>query len=100
MHGRARGADTIAAKIARELGWVVRGYWANWDLYGKSAGFKRNQKMLREEHPYTDGHYIDLCLAFHEDPRFGKGTRNMLEQVRAAYPHIEVRTHVLAKDTI
>ena len=56
LHGDCRGADRIAAGIARNLCWKVEAFPARWDLYGKAAGPIRNREML-EERP-------DLVLAF------------------------------------
>lgn len=51
VHGAARGADSIAdnwakAKIAQGAKVKVEAHPAEWDRYGKSAGPKRNQKMI------------------------------------------------------
>ena len=46
LHGACRGADTIAASIAKALGLPVRAYPANWTAYGNRAGPIRNQIML------------------------------------------------------
>jgi hypothetical protein len=80
IHGGARGADTIAEKIARELGFEVVVYEAKWGLLGKFAGIDRNREMLEKGKP-------NLVLAFH-DNLFGdgdqdvtpsKGTKHMVE---------------------
>lgn len=44
--GAARGADRIAEKLAKEKGLVVESYPANWDKFGKRAGYLRNIEML------------------------------------------------------
>lgn len=51
-----RGADTIAAKVAKELGWTLEPHPANWKKYGRAAGFQRNKEMVNSK--------PDLCLAF------------------------------------
>jgi predicted Rossmann fold nucleotide-binding protein DprA/Smf involved in DNA uptake len=45
VSGHARGADTLGEEYAREKGLECETYPANWDKYGKSAGFKRNTLM-------------------------------------------------------
>ena len=45
VSGKARGADSLGEKWARENGKPVEEYPANWDLYGKRAGYIRNQQM-------------------------------------------------------
>lgn len=44
--GGARGADTIAEEEARAMGLAVEVYPARWDEEGRSAGFRRNERML------------------------------------------------------
>lgn len=56
LSGTAKGADQICEKFARSLGFVIERYPANWDLYGKRAGFVRNQQMVDTK--------PDYCLAF------------------------------------
>lgn len=43
--GMARGADRLGERYAKEHGYKVIYMPADWDLYGKSAGFKRNVQM-------------------------------------------------------
>ncbi len=83
IHGCARGADTIAGKVARTLGFTVEEYPADWDKYGKAAGHIRNTQMLKEGKP-------DLVLAFHRDFANSKGTKNMVNQSTAAGKPCEV----------
>lgn len=44
--GGARGADRLAADVARDLGINVIEIHAQWDTYGRSAGFRRNAEMI------------------------------------------------------
>ena len=45
ISGNARGADTLGEKYAKEEGFDLEIYPAQWDKYGKSAGFRRNEQM-------------------------------------------------------
>ena len=74
IHGDARGADTLAKIVWRELGMWALPYPAEWHLYGKAAGHIRNQDMV------SSG--PDICLAF----PVGKstGTRDCMERARKA----------------
>jgi hypothetical protein len=71
VHGNARGADSIAGKIAYELQMDVRPYRADWEKYGRAAGPIRNRQMYTTEHP-------DVVLAFHENIEQSKGTKDMI----------------------
>ena len=87
IHGACRGADIICAAVAEALGFVVRGYPADWDRFPKAAGPIRNQQMVDVEHRPVEP--IDLCLAFHNDIKNSRGTRDMIRRARKA--KIEVR---------
>jgi hypothetical protein len=85
IHGACRGADIICAAVAETLGFVVRGYPADWAKYPRAAGPIRNQEMLDKEHRSDEP--IDLCLAFHDDIKNSKGTADMLDRVvKSAIP--------------
>ena len=51
-----KGADVIAINYACFRGWDIDLYPAQWDEYGRSAGYVRNYEMV------MDG--PDVCLAF------------------------------------
>jgi hypothetical protein len=72
INGGARGADSIAAKIGKELGFKVETFKADWGAYGRAAGPIRNRKMLREGKP-------DVVEAFHDHILDSKGTKDMVE---------------------
>lgn len=81
IHGKARGADTIAGLVAKRNGIKnIHEYPAKWDIYGDSAGPIRNQEMLDKEPQ------IDICLAFPLQNSIG--TWDMIE--RAKEKNIEV----------
>lgn len=44
--GEARGVDSAISKYAESRGWLYIPVKPEWDLYGKSAGYKRNLVML------------------------------------------------------
>ena len=46
IHGGARGADALADYYARKMGFTVETFPAEWDKYGKRAGYVRNRAML------------------------------------------------------
>ncbi len=75
--GMARGADLIAYEIAKQLGWSVLPFPANWIKEGRAAGPIRNKRMLVEGKP-------TLVIAFHDDLANSKGTANMVEIAKKA----------------
>lgn len=48
VHGAARGADTLAADAAYEMGWQLEAFPADWSQ-GRGAGLMRNQAMIDTE---------------------------------------------------
>jgi hypothetical protein len=45
ISGTARGADKLGEYFAAEFGLPCEKYPADWDKFGKSAGYKRNEQM-------------------------------------------------------
>lgn len=79
IHGAAKGADRLAGEWAAYQGINVIEVPAEWDKYGKRAGFLRNQKMLTYE--------PDLVVAFPG----GAGTKMMIDLARGkGVPVLEI----------
>lgn len=57
IHGAARGADSLAGDWAMKNNIEQLSFPAEWNKYGKSAGFLRNVEMLESGKP-------DLVIAF------------------------------------
>ena len=53
IEGEQRGVDRLAREWAEERGLDVRGFPADWNKYGKRAGFIRNSQMLKEGKPHA-----------------------------------------------
>jgi len=77
IHGAARGADSMADRLAKERGLTVLPYPANWGQHGRAAGMIRNRKMLEEGRP-------DIVYAFFAGPEMSPGTANMVKVARKA----------------
>ena len=65
ISGCARGADTLGLRYASENAFDVEEYPANWDKYGKKAGYMRNVEMA------------DALIAFWDGK--SKGTKHMID---------------------
>lgn len=81
VHGAARGADTIAGRLATERGLVVRSYPADWDRFPSSAGPIRNRQMFDAERP-------DIVYAFRLPN--SRGTNHMIRIARKAHVPVVV----------
>ena len=77
IDGAARGADSIANKVAMEMGFDTWRFPADWHHSGRSAGPIRNLEMLTRGKP-------DLVIAFHSKIWESKGTKHMLSIARKA----------------
>jgi hypothetical protein len=51
ISGHARGADRLGEDYAAKNDLELEIYPAKWDVYGKSAGYKRNVQMAEEGKP-------------------------------------------------
>ncbi len=66
--GMARGADSLGEQYAQSRGYTVYYYSAKWDIYGKSAGYRRNEKMAQN---------ADALVAFWDGQ--SRGTKHMID---------------------
>lgn len=83
IHGAHQsGANTIAGECAKQLGFNVVEYPANWSKFGGIAGSIRNQEILDCEH--NSDKPINLCLAFHNDLKSSRETKDMINRAKAA----------------
>lgn len=71
ISGTARGADQMGERYARERGFQLRRFPADWEQYGKSAGYIRNADMANN---------ADALIAFWDGQ--SKGTLNMIETAK------------------
>jgi len=68
ISGMAKGADLLGRQIALEHNIPVLEMPAEWDRYGKSAGYRRNEDMQNK---------ATHCIAFWDGS--SKGTKHMID---------------------
>lgn len=68
VSGTAYGADKLGERYAKEKGYKLTQFPADWEQYGKSAGVIRNKQMAE---------YSDALIAFWD--KESKGTANMIK---------------------
>jgi hypothetical protein len=67
ISGTAKGADHLGEIFAKKNHLKCSRFPANWDKYGKSAGYKRNEEMAK---------YADACICFWDG--ISRGTNHMI----------------------
>lgn len=83
IHGGCTGADELSDKAARQLGFEVQVFKADWKRFGRAAGPLRNKRMLDEGKP-------DLVLAFHSDLENSRGTLDMVRRAKSSGIKVEI----------
>jgi ABC-type enterochelin transport system substrate-binding protein len=68
ISGGANGADKLGEQYAQEYGHKVEKFLADWDKFGKSAGYIRNKEMADN---------ADALIAFWDG--VSKGTKHMID---------------------
>ena len=68
VSGRARGVDKLGEEFAKDREIPVALFPADWNTYGKRAGYLRNEDMA---------HYADALIAVWDGK--SKGTRHMID---------------------
>lgn len=79
VSGGARGVDTWAERAARARGLAVEIYPANWDKYGKRAGFVRNHDIVKA---------ADKIVAFWDGQ--SRGTAHSIQCARTLNKELEI----------
>lgn len=72
VSGMARGADRLAVIFAQGENVKLHEFPANWKLYGKSAGYRRNVEMAE---------FADGLLAYWDGE--SRGTKHMIDIARS-----------------
>jgi len=74
VSGTARGADRLGELYAQRVGLHTYRFPANWDLYGKRAGYIRNEQMAKFA---IEKNNIGVLIAFWDGE--SKGTKHMID---------------------
>lgn len=72
VSGTARGADQLGERFAKRAGFAVKSFPADWNKYGKSAGYRRNAEMAD---------YADVLVAFWDQK--SRGTMHMIDLAKS-----------------
>lgn len=81
VSGGAKGVDTLAEQWANENGISIKVFSAEWDKYGKRAGFIRNNEIIKE---------CDVCLAIWDGK--SKGTQHSINLAKSMNKQVLVVT--------
>lgn len=80
VSGGCRGADMLGERYAKENGFKIEKYIANWQRYGKSAGPKRNKYMAE---------ISDFVICFWDYK--SNGTKTMIEYANELSKPIRIK---------
>ncbi len=80
VSGGCKGADMLGERFANENGYKIERYAANWELYGRSAGPKRNREMVE---------ISDYVICFWDGK--SKGTKTTIEFAKKYGKNLRVK---------
>ena len=81
VSGAARGADLLGERYAKERGYTVRRFPADWSL-GRGAGFIRNEEMAQN---------ADALVAFWDGK--SRGTQHMIKTAERYKLEVRVKMY-------
>ena len=71
--GEARGVDSLGKELAKKAGIPIKSFPADWDKYGKQAGYIRNAAMTK---------YAEALIAIWDGQ--SRGTKMMIDLAKRA----------------
>lgn len=80
VSGNCKGADLIGEKYAKEHGYEIEIFPAEWKKYGRAAGPIRNEKMAE---------ISDYVICFWDGK--SRGTKNMIDMARKFNKEIRIK---------
>lgn len=87
VSGCARGVDKLGERYAIENNILLKYFPANWDFYGKQAGFIRNEEMAK---------YSECLIAIWDG--ISRGTKNMIDLAKHYGLDVRVYTYSINTD--
>lgn len=84
VSGGAKGTDSLAERYAKEHKIPIKIFPADWNNFGKSAGYKRNRQM----HEFLAQHSKRKCICFWDGQ--SKGTAHNFELAKEFHTELEV----------
>jgi hypothetical protein len=79
VSGTCKGADKLGEQYAKQRGYKLTQFPADWNKYGKVAGPIRNQQMAN---------YANTLIAFWDGK--SRGTRNMIQLAKSSNLNIRI----------
>lgn len=86
VSGRCRGVDMLGEKYAKERGYSIKYFPADWNRYKRAAGQIRNEAMAK---------YADALIAYWDGE--STGTKGMIEYARQNHCKIIVVNYTTGK---
>lgn len=74
ISGAAKGADSLGEQFAYTWGYDVIRFQADWDRFGKSAGYRRNAEMAKYA---SEENNVGVLIAFWDGK--SHGTKHMID---------------------
>lgn len=84
--GMARGADRLGEQYAKERDYHIRYMPADWDTFGRSAGYRRNIQMAE---------YADALVAFWDGK--SPGTKHMIQIAKEKKLDVRIIRYTMRK---
>ena len=88
ISGGAKGADALGEKFARRNFLKLKVFPANWEKWGRQAGYIRNEEMVKYA---FENNQTAVLFAFWDG--FSKGTKHIIQTVLPLYPEFDL--HVI-----
>ena len=85
ISGTARGADQLGEHFAKSENYLLSKFPADWGLYGKSAGYRRNVEMAQFA---VANDNIGVLIAFWDGK--SKGTKHIIDIANRYGLYVEV----------